>query len=579
MTFGGIVELIALLLLPLLVMFLSTPELLYQKLAEHHLDELMPPGNQEKNLTFFLAFLAVFFLAKNVYLSLLVRAQTRFQIGVQARLSHRLLAGYLRMPYERHLFTQSSKYLHLLLTDLPRLFNYLLTPLFSLLTESIVFLLLGLTLFVINPLSLIVAVLIIGGSSAAFYFLLRKRITSLGNAQSRHGKEMAQAANQSIGGIKDIKVLGCEGYFLDRFDTHAINYITHSRQSASYAIYPKYFLETMAMLAIVLMTGFMQLQGKNPAVILSQISLFAIAAIRLVPSLNRILNAANNMLSAQSVLREVSLALDQFASDGFQSPPAQGSSADFSRHVKLDAVSYHYPQGTRPAVEDIRLTIDRGTTTAFVGSSGAGKSTVADLLLGLLLPGSGKILADGTDIAEDPAGWRKKIGYIPQFIYLADDTIRRNIAFGVPDDQIDEKAVEDALTIAQLKPLVAELPDGLDQMVGERGVRLSGGQRQRIGIARALYHRPQILLMDEATSALDNQTEREITLILSRLHSQKTIILIAHRLSTVQHADKIVFLQEGRILAEGTYDHLYAACPAFTAMVQAGELPASSGDH
>jgi ABC-type multidrug transport system fused ATPase/permease subunit len=577
MTFGGILELVGLLLLPVLVMLLSAPELLRAKLAEHHLAQWMPAENLDEHLTAFLAFMAGFFLVKNLFLSGLVNIQTRFQIGVQTRLAHRVLAGFLRAPYERHLSSNSAQHLHLILADLPRMFNSLVGPLFTLASESIVFTLLGATLFIANPLSFVVAILVIGGASTIFYMLLRKRITVIGAAQTRHGKEVAQAASQSLSGIKDIKILACEDYFLGKFDSNALAYATNMRRGASYTLYPKYFLETVALLAIVLMTWLMQAQGKPTAVILNQISLFAIAAIRLIPSLNRILNAANHMLNARPVLREICSTLERFSADT-PKKPVPGTALGFSHAVELAGVSYHYPNGSRAAADHLQLVINRGTTTAFVGPSGAGKSTIADLLLGLLPPRSGKILADGKDIQENPGAWRKKIGYIPQFIYLADDTIRRNIAFGVPDDQIDEKALEEAVSIAQLKSLMTELPEGLNQTVGERGVRLSGGQRQRIGIARALYRRPEILLMDEATSALDNQTEREITSILNRLHSQKTIILIAHRLSTVQHADKIVFLQEGRILAEGSYNHLYETCPAFTAMVKAGELPSASED-
>jgi ABC-type multidrug transport system fused ATPase/permease subunit len=252
---------------------------------------------------------------------------------------------------------------------------------------------------------------------------------------------------------------------------------------------------------------------------------------------------------------------------------AMGAPIEFESAIRLENLGFRYPQDTTDSLRDVSLEIPRGARVAFVGSSGAGKTTLANLVLGLLQPTSGRILVDGVDVRENLRAWQDHLGYIPQDIFLIDDTIRRNVAFGLPDEQIDDAAVWRALEAAQLTAFVRELSSGLDAQVGERGVRISAGQRQRIGIARALYHDPDVLVLDEATAALDNETERLFVAAINSLARRKTILIIAHRLSTVRDCDTIYLMQNGRVAASGTFDQLLAAEPAFSQLVEAGREP------
>jgi ABC-type multidrug transport system fused ATPase/permease subunit len=281
------------------------------------------------------------------------------------------------------------------------------------------------------------------------------------------------------------------------------------------------------------------------------VGLFAAAAFRLLPSMNRVLTALHGLRYGLPVIDMLHAELTRpLVAD--EAGDAGAAGAGFSRGIRIDALSYRYPGAPAAALDRLTLDIRAGETLGIVGSSGSGKSTLVDLLLGLLTPESGRIEADGRDIRDDLRGWRSQIGYVPQSIYLTDDTLRRNIAFGIPDDRIDDAAVARALAFAQLDGFVAAQPEGVHSFVGERGVRLSGGQRQRIGIARALYHDPPILVLDEATSALDVATEAEVMKAVAALQGRKTIVIVAHRLSTVEQCDRLCRLESGRAVQTGS---------------------------
>jgi ATP-binding cassette subfamily C protein len=318
----------------------------------------------------------------------------------------------------------------------------------------------------------------------------------------------------------------------------------------------------------------MLVQGKDVQTLLPTLSLFAAAAFRMMPSIHRIISSATRIRyykhtldSVYEDLLDVGLPLTQSLPNiEVTSPPL--NPLVFEKEITLNHIFYQYPTGEGLALKDIDLTINKGQAVGFVGPSGSGKTTLINLLLGLLSPTSGQLLVDGHNIAPHLTEWQHKIGYIPQDIYLSDDTIRRNIAFGVPDEHIEEAQVWAVIKLAQLETLVQQLPAKLDTVVGERGVRLSGGQRQRVAIARALYHQPQVLIMDEATAALDNETEREITQAVERLSGQKTLLIVAHRLSTVKNCDQLYFIDNGQVVASGTYEQLFTKSLAFQEMAQ-----------
>jgi ABC-type multidrug transport system fused ATPase/permease subunit len=297
-------------------------------------------------------------------------------------------------------------------------------------------------------------------------------------------------------------------------------------------------------------------QGRAMESVLPMLALFAAAAFRLMPSVNRILGAVQTLRFNQPVIDTLYTDL-QLAIPAANANPIPAT--PFSEMLQLRQVNYTYFGAPQPALNDLSLAIRRGESVGFIGASGAGKSTLVDIILGLLTPDSGELRMDGTDIHVHLRNWQNQIGYVPQSIFLTDDTLRRNVAFGLPNEQIDDAAVHDAIMAAQLEEFVASLPDGLETVVGERGVRLSGGQRQRIGIARALYHDPAVLVLDEATSALDAATERGVMQAVDALHGTKTIIIVAHRLSTVEHCDRLYRLEQGRVVEEGKTREILAS--------------------
>ena len=564
---SGLAELLGLLLIPGLLMLMAYPDELERWIEGKGLSGVLPSGQLEQHLPLYLLLLALFFLGKNVFSSALVHLQTLWQSAAQNKLGRRLMRAYLLAPYEFSLNASSSRRLHLISVQLPRVFNSLISPCLILLSESIVFLILGLSLLLVDARSFVSATFVIGGASVLFYLALRKLMARAGQEQSRLGDDLTRLVNQGLGGLREIKVMGLEERILENFEKISRNYSYVSRLSSSFKLYPKYFIEASVILTITGMIALMlYFGGNNQAEILGGLSFFAVTAIRLAPCLSRIVAAANDILASRSALHEI---VEDLAT---APPPPEGGSTplDLRDSIEFRNVHYRYPGSPGETVKQLSFSINKGKTVALVGPSGSGKTTVANLLLGLLSPTDGGIWIDGTAVQVRPESWQKKLGYIPQSVYLADDSIRKNIAFGIASAEVDEQALAEAVRVAQLQDLVADLPLGLEQPVGERGIRLSGGQIQRIGIARALYHRPEILVMDEATSALDNQTEQQITSIIGGLHGKKTLLVIAHRLSTVQNADQVLFLKEGRLHASGSYAGLYDSCPEFRAMVDAG---------
>jgi ABC-type multidrug transport system fused ATPase/permease subunit len=313
---------------------------------------------------------------------------------------------------------------------------------------------------------------------------------------------------------------------------------------------PRLWLELLAVTGLAALVLAMIGQGKPLDALLPTLGLFAAAAFRLMPSVNRILTSLHSLRFSLPVIDTI---YNEFRLLGATMAPQRGERLSFDSGLALDQVKFRYPAAEALALRGVSLAIQPGTSVGFIGGSGAGKSTLVDIILGLLVPASGSVTIDGVDIQTNLRGWQDQIGYVPQSIFLTDDTLRRNVAFGLPADQIDEAAVLRAIRAAQLEQFVNDLPQGLDTIVGERGVRLSGGQRQRIGIARALYHDPPVLVLDEATSSLDTTTERGVMEAVRALHGKKTLLIVAHRLTTVEHCDRLFRLERGRVVQEGSF--------------------------
>lgn len=520
------------------------------------------------------AALALLFIFKNGYLALLNYLQYRFIFDCQANLAQRLFSGYLRMPYALHLQRNTADAVKNITTEITGLFNGVITPAFVVTAEALVLAMILALLLSVEPWVTVAAVAGVGAVGAGAYSVLASALEEAGRRRSENSGLRVKLMNQSIAGLKEIRILGRESHFATAFDHSNREYSRAARIFATVNAMPRLIMESLAVCAVVAIVVFVLLRGNQVGTTTATLAMFAMAALRLMPSVTRTFSAVTSMRfylsTVGSVHRDLEISLEAGSSTSEGSDANAGRSRQmfsFAREIVLDDVWYRYPGSDRWAVKRLRATIPRGTSVALVGPSGAGKSTTIDLILGLLVPQRGRITVDGVDIFSVLRGWQSCFGYVPQTIALLDDSIRRNVALGIPDGEIDETKVTNAIRRAQLESLVASLPEGPDTIVGERGARLSGGECQRVGIARALYHEPGILVFDEATSALDGLTESEISETIRSLTGSRTVIVIAHRMSTVERANVVFFLNRGELVDTGSFGELIRRNQEFREMV------------
>lgn len=487
------------------------------------------------------------YVVKNVYLILEKDYIFRFSYNTQMKLSTRLLAAYMKEPYTFHLNHNIAILQRSLHEDTSRFMQVILYAL-ELLAELAVSAVLVIYLLVISKSITIIVLGFLAVFVGGFLLVSRKYSRRLGLENQGYQGKIFQWMNQALGGVKEIKILEREAYFTDEFRKYWKKYARGLRIARTISILPKYTVEAVSMTGLLVAVIVKLLFGEADSVyFISQLAAFAVAAMRLMPSVGRINEHASNMLYA---LPSVELVYhDLVGIEGLTANDREERKADWKlqKGIQVQGVSYHYPDTEEQVLNNVNLTIKKGTTVAFIGSTGSGKTTMVDIILGLLTPVKGAVMADGINVHEQPKTFHAQVGYIPQTIYLSDDTIRNNIAFGVREEEISEEAVRAAVEKAQLKEFIESLPHGLDTIVGDRGVRLSGGQRQRIGIARALYHDPEILVLDEATSALDNETESAVMEAIEHLQGMKTMLIIAHRLTTIRNVDVIYEVGGGKV--------------------------------
>ncbi len=487
------------------------------------------------------------YVIKNIYLILEKDYIFRFSYNTQMKLSTRLLAAYMKEPYTFHLNHNIAILQRSLHEDTSRFMQVILYAL-ELGAEFMVSGVLVIYLLVVSKSITIIVLGFLAVFVGGFLMISRKYSRRLGFENQGYQGKIFQWMNQALGGIKEIKILERESYFTDEFRKYWEKYARGLRIARTISILPKYTVEAVSMTGLLVAVIVKLLFGEADSVyFISQLAAFAVAAMRLMPSVGRINEHASNMLYA---LPSVELVYhDLVRIEGLTANEEGERKADWrlQKEIQVQGVSYHYPDTEEWVLDDVSFAIKRGTTVAFIGSTGSGKTTMVDIILGLLTPVKGRVMADGINVHEQPKTFHAQVGYIPQTIYLSDDTIRNNIAFGIREELIDEEAVRAAVEKAQLREFIDSLPHGLDTIVGDRGVRLSGGQRQRIGIARALYHDPEILVLDEATSALDNETEAAVMEAIEHLQGMKTMIIIAHRLTTIRNVDVIFEVGEGTV--------------------------------
>ena len=521
------------------------------------------------------------FVIKNIYLAFLAYIQARYNSGRRVSISKRLFRAYLRSPYTFHLQRNTAELLRNTNTESGAIISGVMMPLMSVGMESLVLLFVFVLLVTVEPVVTLGVFGVLGTITVVFYRVTRAKISEYAKEEQRHRKLSMQAVNQGLGGFKDARILGREHFFLESYMESEWFKAEAERFKAVLASLPRLFLETIAVAGMLGVSALLVAQERPLESIIPTLTLLAVAIVRLMPSFQKITMSINALKWGEKALEVVYGDLVELETIERNAIKREGSlgSVQLEHEICVEALSYHYPGQIDYALRNVSLTIPRRASVGFVGPSGAGKTTIVDVLLGLLEPTGGRVLVDGVDIQEHLASWQHKIGYIPQSIYLTDDTVRRNVAFGMDDDEIDDAAVWAALDAAQLRELMESLPEGLDAIVGERGVRLSGGQRQRIGIARALYHNPEVLVMDEATSALDNQTERLFVEALERLQGEHTLVVIAHRLSTVRNCDTLFMLDKGKLVASGSYEELMTQSVEFRRMAGSGTstIPSVAG--
>ena len=480
---------------------------------------------------------AAVFTLKCFYVAFVTAWQMRFVYGVQADISRRLFVGYLYKPYTFHLQRNSSELVKNVINATNELTMTGLVAVLILATECLVLSGIGLLLLYVEPVGALLAAGFLAIFGYTFNRATRRGIRRAGVAKQDHEEKRIRYMQQALGGAKELKLLGREQGAVTQYTTHNEASARIGQYQATLQALPRLWLELLAVLGLVVLVLTLVWQGKPIDGLIPTIGMFAAAAFRLIPSLYRILGSLQYLRYSIPIIDTLHAELNEANPTPLTTKPA---GVDFSGEVTAVDVSVRYPQSESRAIANVSFTIAKGTTVGFIGGSGAGKSTLVDALLGLLPLDHGQILADGIDIHSDLRRWQDQIGYVPQSIFLTDDSVRRNIAFGLPDEAIDESAVRRAVLASQLDEFMAQLPAGLDTVVGERGVRLSGGQRQRIGIARALYHNPGILVLDEATSSLDAETENGVMQAISALHGSKTILIVTHRPNTLKYCDRVI---------------------------------------
>ena len=517
--------------------------------------EILPGETPAERLRILAIGIAVFFLFKAALSLTKTYVQARVAQNTGARLATRLFEGYLTMPYTFHISHNSSELMRNASWAADEVVSSFLTPLANLVTQGAMLIFLFGVLVAAAPTVTLVTIGILVPIVLLSLRAVARELGRLGNITKHSVKESLSSLQESLHGIRDIKVLGREPFFAEKFRS-ARNLLARAKYLyPTVSSVPSLVIETLLVLSIL---GFIAVGSGDSAVAatsLPVLGLFAYAGLRMIPAMSAIVSSINQIRYGGAAVQTVSTNLEMIDQESETMPVETAAPLQFVDSIALSGVEFHYETGSE-VLKGIDLVIRRGESIGIVGTTGAGKSTLIDLILGLLHPTAGEIKVDGEPLHLNLRSWRASLGLVPQSIFLLDDTMRSNIGYGVKDADIDEQALNDAVDLAQLRAFIDSLSEGLDTVVGERGVRISGGQRQRVAIARALYRKPEVLIFDEGTASLDNLTEAALLRALEDLRGAHTIITVAHRLTTVKSCDRIILLADGEIVDEGSYEDL-----------------------
>lgn len=556
MLVGGVLESLGVtMLVPIITVVIDPVQVERNKYLSAIYDALGLENTTQFAVVMLVAFVGIIVL-KNVYLFFQQKVQLRFVYTNQFATSRRMMINFMQRPYEYYLNADTSVIQRNITSDVNNMYGLILSCL-QLCSECIVFAcLVGVLLAIDAQMIIMVAVLMV-----ALLFLIKKVLKPImvraGQDNQDYYSGLYKWIEQSVMGIKEIKIANKENYFINEYAKCGAGYVNSVQKYNIYNATPRLLIETVCIAGMISYFIVIILRGAQVTELLPQLSALAMAAMRLLPSVNRINNYQTSISYFEPFFMGVSDNLQEEIHDKKVSYAAEDylqkkevEKLEIKKEISLQDITYKYPHTDVLIFDHADMVIPVGNSVGIVGTSGAGKTTIVDILLGLLQIESGRILADGVEVREHYESWLKNIGYIPQTIFMIDSTIRKNVAFGYAEDEIDEEKVWRALKEAQLDEFVRGLPEGLDTSIGERGIRISGGQRQRIGIARALFEDPEVLVLDEATSALDNETEAAIMDSINRLHGRKTLIIIAHRLQTIEKCDMVYRVENGKATRE-----------------------------
>jgi len=569
MALVGVLEVMGVVSILPFIAVASRPELIEQQPQLFAVYQLVGSESPREFLGFLGMLMIILLVTSNSVTAAVNRSLFTFTHRRGHEISTALLGEYMRKPYLYFVLHNSALISKTILSQVNQVVVSVLIPSLQLIARAIVLTCMLALLMVVNPR---ITLIVFGGFGVCYaliFLVIRRYIIGLGQEAFRMDSDRHKTVMEALGGIKEVKIYGSEPFFLKRFLIPSALLAKHAANKETLALVPRYLLEVFAFCAMIMVVLFLLSKGQSISEALPVLALYALVATRMLPTFQHLFHNFTVIRFNAPAMVEICSVLQSQKSQTHLASLVQAPI--FERQISLEQISFSYPGKTEPVLKDISLIIPARKITAFVGATGSGKSTLADIITGIITPQSGHVLIDDAPLnASNLQGWRADIGYVPQQIFLLDDTIWRNIAFGIADENIDEIAVVRAAQAAQIDEFIrAELKDGYDTIIGERGIRLSGGQRQRLGLARALYRNPRLLVLDEATSALDNVTERSVMDAIHAWSSSKTVVVIAHRLSTVQQCDQIVLLEHGKIAAVGAYEELLKSSGIFQKLTYA----------
>ncbi|MBO5472325.1 MAG: ABC transporter ATP-binding protein [Lachnospiraceae bacterium] len=537
-------------IVPLVQSFLAADELLQNKFVKP-IAEFLHITTAVQLIVWISVAVIITYILKNAYMVLLSYVRVKFASKVKRELSVKMMHSYMEREYAYFLGVNTEDVLRGIGYDVSGVHEVLI-QMFRIMAESLTAFCICVYIFYTDTVMAVGVVAVMGISLSALILIFRKKMKKVGDYYRKCTVEVNKYLHESFQGIKDVLIFHKEDYFVKSYETSFSNQQRAEVMKTIATESPAYLIEAVCVTGLIMVVGAKVVFGSDAASFVPQLAAFAIAAFRILPSIGKISAGFNQLIyacpalnAAYNNLREVV----NFKKETRVQPQTYGNPEEkinFTKEIEIKNIFWQYPNADKIVIENLSLTIPKGKSVAFIGQSGAGKSTLADILLGLLVPREGDVLIDGVSIYQEMDSWKKTVGYVPQAVFLTDDTIRNNIAFGIEEKDIDDTKVQRAIEQAQLADTIAELPHGLDTILGERGIRFSGGQKQRVAIARALYNDPDILILDEATAALDNNTENAVMEAIDALHGYKTLVIIAHRLTTIRNCDEIYEIGDGK---------------------------------